>query len=308
MSTAEEFAQLLTGVRERAGLSVREAAAKAGLPSASAGGYFAGRHLPPANRPEVLTALLEACGVCEEHAVTFWLEALRRAHHSRRARAREAAQASETSARVADPATANLDQSTREAARRLLLRLRLLERLGRLERAAATEGSGGGAGPSLRWEDLPAALSRHSPTVSSLAAAGLLTADDGGLTLTRPLGLHREPAPTAGNTDPDATRAGVRLVNRAADWRDDGQDPSHLLKGTLLAATLRWATPDIRKWLSHTELRFLAASEMAQAHEHATGSRRTRRSRLVRQVAVVTLVSATGWAAAAAAAASGAPR
>ena len=274
--TTQEFARLLTGVRERAGLSVREAAARAGLPSASAGGYFAGRHLPPANRPEVLSALLEACGVYEERDVTLWLEALRRTRHARRARSRApeaiqapgASEAPEAPNGVVDAATPSLDESALEAAQRLFRRLRLLERLGRLGRAAAVEGA---EGPTLDWEDLPAVLSRHSPAVSSLVAAGLLTADDGGLTLTRPLGTLPAPASTAGSMDQDAIRAGVRLVNRAADWRDEHQDPSHLLRGTLLAATLHWATPDNRKWLSHTELRFLAASEMAQACEHAAG-------------------------------------
>jgi len=81
-----EFAVLLTKVRERAALTVRQVARAAGVPSATAGGYFSGRHLPPVNRPEVLTSILRACGVTDEDVLDAWLDAARRVRHVRSGR------------------------------------------------------------------------------------------------------------------------------------------------------------------------------------------------------------------------------
>src|SRR5699024_7742007 len=59
------FAGDLSELRRRAGRSVRDVGRATGIPSATLGGYFAGRHLPPANRPEVLEGVLRACQVPE---------------------------------------------------------------------------------------------------------------------------------------------------------------------------------------------------------------------------------------------------
>ncbi|TDC69426.1 hypothetical protein E1200_08525 [Actinomadura sp. GC306] len=75
--TRQDFARELTMLRERAGLTVRDVAREAGIPQASAGDYFAGRHLPPL-RPARLPALLRACGVTAAEEVEAWQEALRR--------------------------------------------------------------------------------------------------------------------------------------------------------------------------------------------------------------------------------------
>lgn len=81
--TVETFAQDLTDARREAGLSVRDVARETGIPSATLGGYFAGRHLPPANRPEVLLAVLRACGVpAAEHPA--WRRRLVALHDRRR--------------------------------------------------------------------------------------------------------------------------------------------------------------------------------------------------------------------------------
>ena len=81
--TVEAFAQDLTHARLEAGLSVRDVSRATGIPSATLGGYFAGRHLPPANRPEVLAAVLESCGVPGgEHA--GWRRRLVALHDRRR--------------------------------------------------------------------------------------------------------------------------------------------------------------------------------------------------------------------------------
>ncbi len=367
VGTAREFAQLLTAVRERAGLSVREAAAAAGLPSASAGGYFAGRHLPPVNRPEVLAGLLGACGVHAEEDITLWLDALRRVRRARGSAADTSERATgstntdtDVHARTngeastwpnvgahagniadadeparpeasaldgpalerpaaerpagADPAgpqqavfdarrpqslhdavwlaaaTTCLDEGARQAVQHLFLRLDLLDRLGRLDHIE---------GPTLRWEDLPVALAQHVSIVPPFVAAGLLTTDGSGITLTRPLRRHWVPLRVWVSADPDAARILRRLIDRAADWRRESHDPSHLLRGALLATTLRWATPLNRRWLSHTELSFLTTCESAQQREHPTRSLRSHRTRLGRRLAAVTLLIATGWVAAA---------
>ncbi|URM93103.1 helix-turn-helix domain-containing protein [Actinomadura madurae] len=74
--TRQDFAAQLTLLREAAGLTVRQVARASGIPDASAGDYFAGRHLPPP-RPDRLPALLRACGVTGAEAES-WLDALRR--------------------------------------------------------------------------------------------------------------------------------------------------------------------------------------------------------------------------------------
>lgn len=61
--TPESFARDLSQVRQAAGRSIRQVQQATGIPTATLGGYFAGRHLPPANRPEVLDAVLDACNV-----------------------------------------------------------------------------------------------------------------------------------------------------------------------------------------------------------------------------------------------------
>ncbi|XRQ14923.1 helix-turn-helix domain-containing protein [Actinomadura welshii] len=79
--TRQDFARELTLLRDRAGLTVRDVARAAGIPHASAGDYFAGRHLPPL-KPARLPALLRACGVTGDEAVEAWLDALRRVRRS----------------------------------------------------------------------------------------------------------------------------------------------------------------------------------------------------------------------------------
>ncbi|GAA1886747.1 WD40 repeat domain-containing protein [Actinomadura bangladeshensis] len=79
--TRQDFARELTLLRDTAGLTVRQVARRAGMPDASAGGYFSGRHLPPL-RPPRLPELLRACGVTDPAAVGLWLDALRRVRRS----------------------------------------------------------------------------------------------------------------------------------------------------------------------------------------------------------------------------------
>lgn len=73
-----EFAAALTALRESAGLSVRDLARRADVPSATVSGYLSGRHLPRVVQPEALLAVLAACGVDEAEQLAAWLAAVRR--------------------------------------------------------------------------------------------------------------------------------------------------------------------------------------------------------------------------------------
>jgi transcriptional regulator with XRE-family HTH domain len=78
ISTRQEFAAALTVVRERAGLTVRDVARKVGVPPATIGGYFAGRHVPPLKPPDQLARILSVCGVDDVAQISKWLAALSR--------------------------------------------------------------------------------------------------------------------------------------------------------------------------------------------------------------------------------------
>lgn len=77
--TKDDFAAELARLKRRAGLSVRELSDATGIPSATLGGYLAGRHLPPLRSPN-LDAFLDACGASREErdALTASLNFLRR--------------------------------------------------------------------------------------------------------------------------------------------------------------------------------------------------------------------------------------
>ena len=74
----QDFADELTLLRERAGLTVRDVAKVAQVPVATAGGYFSGRHTPAVKPPDVLRRILSACGVQDADTIGEWLDALRR--------------------------------------------------------------------------------------------------------------------------------------------------------------------------------------------------------------------------------------
>lgn len=88
LETPEEFAAGLTELRQRAGLSIRQLARTTGIPSGTLGGYFSGRHLPPATQPQVLVEVLRALSLGDPADLDAWNEALlrvRRASSSRTA-------------------------------------------------------------------------------------------------------------------------------------------------------------------------------------------------------------------------------
>ena len=82
--TPGDFAGELTVLRHRAGLSVRGLSQQTGLPLATLGGYFSGRHLPPLTQWSLFTTLLRGLNV-EESDFDAWREALIRLRGSLRA-------------------------------------------------------------------------------------------------------------------------------------------------------------------------------------------------------------------------------
>src|SRR5450755_2097172 len=82
VATQQDFGRELTRSRQRAGLSVREVAKAAGIPTSTAGDYFSGRHLPPPTQPEALPRILAACGVTDPGHVREWVSALARARRA----------------------------------------------------------------------------------------------------------------------------------------------------------------------------------------------------------------------------------
>jgi WD40 repeat protein/transcriptional regulator with XRE-family HTH domain len=78
IASQQDFGRELTLARRRAGLTVRQVARVSGIPVSTVGDYFAGRHLPPAGQPELLSAILAACGITDEAEQDRWAEALNR--------------------------------------------------------------------------------------------------------------------------------------------------------------------------------------------------------------------------------------
>lgn len=81
IATASDFAEALAALRLRVGMSVREVSRAAGIPSATLGGYFSGRHLPSATQPDVLARVLTALGV-DGSEQAAWHDALLRVRRS----------------------------------------------------------------------------------------------------------------------------------------------------------------------------------------------------------------------------------
>jgi WD40 repeat protein len=76
--TRHDFARELTLLRERAGRTVRDVAKITGVPPATIGGYFGGRHLPPVKPATMLRDILAACGVTDPAVVEQWQRTLLR--------------------------------------------------------------------------------------------------------------------------------------------------------------------------------------------------------------------------------------
>ena len=70
ISTRQEFATELSLRKDRAGLTVRDIAAKIGVPASTLRGYFGGSHLPPVKMSDLLPRILAVCGV--DDAAEVW--------------------------------------------------------------------------------------------------------------------------------------------------------------------------------------------------------------------------------------------
>ncbi len=77
IETRADLAQELTALRVRSGLTIRALAQRVGVPSATVGGYFSGRHLPGPAQHELFCSLLRECDVAEA-MIGGWVEALAR--------------------------------------------------------------------------------------------------------------------------------------------------------------------------------------------------------------------------------------
>lgn len=76
ISTAQEFAQALSGLRQAADLTINEIADAIDVPVGTLEDYFSGRDLPPTNQRHVLDHLLKTCGVSDDATITQWHEVL----------------------------------------------------------------------------------------------------------------------------------------------------------------------------------------------------------------------------------------
>jgi WD40 repeat protein/transcriptional regulator with XRE-family HTH domain len=72
--TRGDFGLLLARLRGVAGLSIRDVSAATGIPTATLGDYFNGRHTPPP-RDRTLERILDACGVTDETLIAAWIAA-----------------------------------------------------------------------------------------------------------------------------------------------------------------------------------------------------------------------------------------
>ena len=82
IQTGADFARALTELRLRAGRSIRDVARATEIPSATLGGYFSGRHLPPATQPQLVEEVLTELGVVDPDQRDAWREALLRARRA----------------------------------------------------------------------------------------------------------------------------------------------------------------------------------------------------------------------------------
>ncbi|MFI6480881.1 AAA family ATPase [Nonomuraea sp. NPDC050663] len=80
IATRQEFARELSSLRDQAGLTVRQVAAKAGAygSHSTLGDWFAGRGLPSTSSRDLLVRVLEVCGVADPAEAGAWLAAWRR--------------------------------------------------------------------------------------------------------------------------------------------------------------------------------------------------------------------------------------
>jgi WD40 repeat protein len=82
IQTREQLGAALNTWRLRNGLTIRELARAADLPTATVGGYLTGRHLPGPSQRAQFAGLFEACGLSDPDELSRWQEALDRVRAS----------------------------------------------------------------------------------------------------------------------------------------------------------------------------------------------------------------------------------
>ncbi|WP_433606085.1 tetratricopeptide repeat protein [Dactylosporangium sp. CA-139114] len=105
------FARELSLLRDGAALTIRDVAARSGVPASTLGGYFAGTHLPGRSPAGQFERILAACGATDPAVVAQWLLGLRRARRGRPS-APPPAPPSVPSPAVRAAAAAELDHAT----------------------------------------------------------------------------------------------------------------------------------------------------------------------------------------------------
>jgi transcriptional regulator with XRE-family HTH domain len=69
----KDFGRVLTARREDAGLTVRDLARKADVPSGTVSGWCTGRHLPTLTQKVMFLRLLATCGVTDDAETREWV-------------------------------------------------------------------------------------------------------------------------------------------------------------------------------------------------------------------------------------------
>jgi WD40 repeat protein/transcriptional regulator with XRE-family HTH domain/energy-coupling factor transporter ATP-binding protein EcfA2 len=87
VQTRTDLGRELTALRTVSGLTVRELAKRVGVPLATLGDYFSGRHLPGPAQVDIFRRVLGECGVTAPSDVGRWLDALNRARSASDGRA-----------------------------------------------------------------------------------------------------------------------------------------------------------------------------------------------------------------------------
>lgn len=194
-------------------------------------------------------------------------------------------------ARLGESAYTNLDEPTKDTARRLLMRL-------------ADTGEGG----TIVRRRVPRAELGDDPAtaraIGVLVARRLLSAGEQGVELTHEALLTHWPRLAGWLADDEQGRSLRRhLAPAALAWHDAGRPDTELYRGARLASALDWAGERLAE-LTGVERDFLTASrdysdrtlqeEIARANRQARGRRRLRAA-LAAAIGLLLVASGTAW-------------
>lgn len=139
-------------------------------------------------------------------------------------------------------------------------------------------------------------VSGVEPVVRQLVDARLLSADDATVQITHEALISEWPRLSQWIDESlDDLRLRSHLSNAAAEWREMGDDPAMVFRGTPLAAAKEWALRSPGH-LGPTELDFLNASIQAAEAEAAERAAQLRRQRRTRGLIIAAVVGLIGLA------------